>query len=176
LSYPSIAANSHGEQLPVEAQAIAIELNKLLQVGGVGPGIVRALREAGFATLVHVAAATPEQLTLVKGIGCATAEAIVAFLNSQSSAGSGGENAVQTYRYDETRKNIPPAGLAAQGRIEERPKVRYSYDPHLPPFLRYDSTGQEDAIPELLAAHHDLVCNHSGGGSATASGEPCFLG
>ena len=32
-------------------------------------------------------------------------------------------DAVQTYRYAETRKNIPLAGLAAQGKIEERPKV-----------------------------------------------------
>lgn len=29
------------------------------------------------------------------------------------------------------RKNIPPAGLAAQGEIRERPKIEYSYNPHL---------------------------------------------
>jgi adenine-specific DNA-methyltransferase len=125
---------------------MSLEMNKLLQVNGVGPGAVRALVAAGYTTLAQVAAATPDQLTAVKGIGQATAAAILALL------GGAGEttDAVQTYRYDETRKNIPPAGLAAQGRIEERPKVRYSYDPHLPPVLRFDGTGKADALPELL--------------------------
>ena len=130
---------------------MSLELNKLRQVGGVGPSTVRALIDAGYATLAQVAAATPEQLTAVKGIGRATAEAILTFLTNQSSGSDSGDDAVKTYRYDETRKNIPPAGLAAQGKIEERPKVRYSYDPHLPPILRFDSTGKEDAIPDLLA-------------------------
>jgi adenine-specific DNA-methyltransferase len=56
-----------------------------------------------------------------------------------------------SYRYDDKRKNIPPAGLAAQGRVEERPSVRYSYDPHLPPELRFDASGRADGLPELLA-------------------------
>jgi adenine-specific DNA-methyltransferase len=55
------------------------------------------------------------------------------------------------YRHsDATRKNIPPAGLAAQGRIREAPKHRYAYDPHLPPILRFDPSGKSDALPELL--------------------------
>ena len=127
---------------------MSLEMNKLRQVGGVGPNTVRALIDVGYTTLAQVAAATPEQLTTVKGVGRATAEAILAFAAGQN---AGGDDAVKTYRYDETRKNIPPAGLAAQGKIEERPKVRYSYDPHLPPILRFDNTGQEDAIPTLLA-------------------------
>ena len=104
--------------------------------------------DAGYITLAQVAAATPAQLTTVKGVGRGTAEAILAFVAGQN---DGDDDAVKTYRYDETRKNIPPAGLAAQGKIEERPKVRYSYDPHLPPILRFDDTGKEDAIPALLA-------------------------
>jgi len=61
------------------------------------------------------------------------------------------DSTVQSYRHDATRKNIPPAGLAAQGHIKETPKIQYSYDPHLPPVLRPDPTGAADALPELLA-------------------------
>src|SRR3712207_5976766 len=58
---------------------------------------------------------------------------------------------VRDYRFEEAkRKNNPPAGLAAQGRIAERPAVRYAYDPHLPPVLRFDATGEADRYPELL--------------------------
>jgi adenine-specific DNA-methyltransferase len=46
---------------------------------------------------------------------------------------TGTEQKVVDYRYDdEKRKNIPPAGLAAQGKIREKPKIRYAYNPHLP--------------------------------------------
>jgi adenine-specific DNA-methyltransferase len=55
------------------------------------------------------------------------------------------------FRYPTKRPNNPPAGLAAQGRIEERPKERYAYDPHLPPVLRFDQTGDSDRLPDLLA-------------------------
>lgn len=50
------------------------------------------------------------------------------------------------------RKNLPPAGLEAQGRIEEARRIRYEYNPHLPPVLRSgkDATGA-DRLPELLA-------------------------
>jgi adenine-specific DNA-methyltransferase len=55
------------------------------------------------------------------------------------------------YRYPEAmRKNIPPAGLAAQGRVRETPRHRFEYNPHLPPVLRFDPTGQPDRQPELL--------------------------
>ncbi len=60
------------------------------------------------------------------------------------------EEKVTDYRHGEKRKNIPPAGLAAQGRVSDVPKTRYAYDPHLPPVLRFDSAGKEDALPELL--------------------------
>ena len=59
--------------------------------------------------------------------------------------------AIEDYRHGATRKNNPPAGLVAQGQVRERPKVRYSYDPHSPPLLRFDATGRSDALPELLA-------------------------
>jgi adenine-specific DNA-methyltransferase len=57
---------------------------------------------------------------------------------------------VDSYRHSARRKNIPPAGLAAHGQIKQVPKTRYFYDPHLPPVLRFDETGKEDRLPELL--------------------------
>lgn len=58
---------------------------------------------------------------------------------------------VQDYRHDTaTRKNNPPAGIAAQGKIEETPKQEYAYNPHLPPNLRSDPNGDADQLPELL--------------------------
>ena len=58
---------------------------------------------------------------------------------------------VQDYRHDTaTRKNNPPAGIAAQGRIEETPKQEYAYNPHLPPELQFDPNGDADKLPELL--------------------------
>ncbi|MDX2177684.1 MAG: site-specific DNA-methyltransferase [Candidatus Sumerlaeia bacterium] len=63
--------------------------------------------------------------------------------------GDGG--AVREYRHGAKRKNNPPAGLAAQGKVAEAPRIRYEYNPHLPPVLRFDDTGKADGLPELLA-------------------------
>jgi hypothetical protein len=62
------------------------------------------------------------------------------------------------YRHDAPRKNIPTAGLAAQGKVQQVPKLQYAYNPHLPPQLRFDATGTPDALPELLriARNHAL--------------------
>ena len=58
---------------------------------------------------------------------------------------------VQDYRHDTaTRKNNPPAGIAAQGKINETPKQEYAYNPHLPPNLRSDPNGDADKLPDLL--------------------------
>lgn len=57
---------------------------------------------------------------------------------------------VADYRHDETRKHIPAAGLASHGRVEDIPIAEYSYDPHLPPVLRFDPTGAADELPILL--------------------------
>ena len=54
------------------------------------------------------------------------------------------------YRHADKRKHIPPAGLAAQGKVQEVAKTRYAYDPHLPPVLRFDATGAADRLPDLL--------------------------
>lgn len=66
---------------------------------------------------------------------------------------------VDDYRHDAPRKNLPPAGLASQGKVQEMPRARYEYDPHLPPILRFDETGEADRLPELLekATHEHLT-------------------
>jgi adenine-specific DNA-methyltransferase len=46
---------------------------------------------------------------------------------------------VTDYRYPtEHRKDIPPAGVGIQGKIQEEAKIRYEYDPHRPPVLRFN--------------------------------------
>ena len=64
-----------------------------------------------------------------------------------------GHRAVASITYPAKRKNIPPAGLEAQGVVRETPTVRYDYNPHLPPALRSAPDAEaEDRLPELLAA------------------------
>ena len=57
---------------------------------------------------------------------------------------------VEDYRYQETRTNIPPAGLAAQGRIREAARAEYAHNPHIPPALRFDPTGSPDTLHALV--------------------------
>jgi adenine-specific DNA-methyltransferase len=69
---------------------------------------------------------------------------------ARTSANSG--DAVTSYRSPAKRKNIPPAGLEAQGVLKDAPKIRYEYNPHLPPVLRSAPEATEaDKLPELLA-------------------------
>jgi adenine-specific DNA-methyltransferase len=63
------------------------------------------------------------------------------------------------YRHDAKRKNNPPAGLAAQGRVREVPKAQYTYNPHLPPLLRFDATSGSDKLPELLLTARTRALN-----------------
>jgi adenine-specific DNA-methyltransferase len=59
--------------------------------------------------------------------------------------------AVKALRHRAQRKNIPPAGLEAQGRVEEAPRLRHHHNPHLPPVLRVaDDPAAADALPALL--------------------------
>jgi adenine-specific DNA-methyltransferase len=59
--------------------------------------------------------------------------------------------AIASIKYPAKRKNIPSAGLEAHGRIEEAPKIRYEYNPHLPPVLRSATDASDaDELPELL--------------------------
>jgi adenine-specific DNA-methyltransferase len=61
------------------------------------------------------------------------------------------EVSVEDYRHSgATRKNIPPAKIAAEGKVPEVPKIQYSYSPRRPPELRFDTSGKADRLPELL--------------------------
>lgn len=61
------------------------------------------------------------------------------------------ETKVKDYRHEEaTRKNNPPAGIASHAKIRETPKREYAYNPHLPPVLRFDESGDSDRLPKLL--------------------------
>jgi adenine-specific DNA-methyltransferase len=61
------------------------------------------------------------------------------------------ESLALDYRHPNAkRKNIPPAGLAAQGTIRKEQKHHYAYNPHLPPVLRFDPKGNADKLPALL--------------------------
>jgi len=56
------------------------------------------------------------------------------------------------YRHKgERRPNVPPANMAAEGKVPAVAKVRYRYSPHLPPELRFDPAGKTDRLPELIA-------------------------
>ena len=60
-------------------------------------------------------------------------------------------DSVSSIKYPTTRKNIPPAGLEAQGEIRDTAKIRYHYNPHLPPVLRSAPDAvPSDVLPELL--------------------------
>jgi adenine-specific DNA-methyltransferase len=69
--------------------------------------------------------------------------------SNNSSDSPTGSDSVAAYRHPSKRKNIPPSGLAAQGEIREAPKIRYEYNPHLPPVLR-SGPAETDQLPELL--------------------------
>ena len=54
------------------------------------------------------------------------------------------------YRHEgKSRTNIPPAKIAGEGRVPEVDKVEYSYNPHLPPRLLFDPSGQSVHAPWL---------------------------
>ena len=69
-----------------------------------------------------------------------------------STTRSSDKTAVASIKYPATRKNIPPAGLEAQGLVKETEPVRYAYNPHLPPVLRSShKPADTDVLTELLA-------------------------
>ena len=67
-------------------------------------------------------------------------------------AGASDKAGVASITYAAKRKNIPPAGLEAQGVVREAPRLRYEFNPHLPPELRSSpDAAAADRLPELLA-------------------------
>lgn len=63
---------------------------------------------------------------------------------------SGEEQVVDLRFPGATRKNIPPVGLEARGKVVREKQLAYDYNPHLPPVLRFDQDGTADALPELI--------------------------
>ena len=61
------------------------------------------------------------------------------------------EKEIEDYRHSgETRKNNPPAKIAAEGVVPLLPKARYAYSPRRSPELRFDTDGLPDRVQELL--------------------------
>ena len=58
---------------------------------------------------------------------------------------------VEAYRHEDTRKNLPPAKIAAEGKLEKTPKQTYSYSPRFDPLLRFDDTKRSDIIAKIIA-------------------------
>ena len=54
------------------------------------------------------------------------------------------------YCHAATRKNNPPAKIAAEGTVPVVSKAQYACNAHLPPVLRLDPAGRSDALPELV--------------------------
>jgi adenine-specific DNA-methyltransferase len=70
---------------------------------------------------------------------------------TDSASTSKAGDAITSLKYPAKRKNIPPAGLEAQGVLREMPRIRYEYNPHLPTVLRSATDATEaDKLPELL--------------------------
>jgi adenine-specific DNA-methyltransferase len=71
-----------------------------------------------------------------------------------------GNGPAKAYRHKgEKRRNIPPAAIAAEGRVPQAHRLQYSYSPRLDPVLRFDASGAPDKLPELLdkATHEPLA-------------------
>ena len=70
----------------------------------------------------------------------------------KGSPGQDGENVVDYRHKNVTRLNIPPSGLTARGPIVREKQIKYAYNPHLAPTLRFDATGKADKVAELVEA------------------------
>jgi hypothetical protein len=82
------------------------------------------------------------------GKGHAPAENEIATATALALNGNGPAKA---YRHKgEKRRNIPPAAIAAEGKVLAAPKLNYSYSPRLDPILRFDATGAPDKLADLV--------------------------
>ena len=56
------------------------------------------------------------------------------------------------YRHPEAkRKNNPPGRIAAEGHVPVIATAEYAYNPHLPPVLRFDQSGEADKLATRLS-------------------------
>ena len=80
------------------------------------------------------------------------------------------------YRHtSEKRKNIPPAKIAAEGKVPKAATVRYHYSPHLPPSVRFDPTGKADRFPTHRQGRSTLLLRSRAEGSRRRSPKPAAL-
>ena len=78
--------------------------------------------------------------------------------------------AVTSLKYPATRKNIPLAGLEAQGFVKEEAAVYYRHDPHLPPVLRSSpDPAATDGLQELLATARQRALSEEEAGILAAA-------
>ena len=77
--------------------------------------------------------------------------------NAPAGGAAASGSAITDYRHADKRKNIPPAGLAAQGKLAETPRTRFAYDPHLPPVLRFDPSGASDSFASNLGSLQSIA-------------------
>ena len=70
----------------------------------------------------------------------------------KATAEQSGERVVDYRHRTSKRLNIPPAGLEARGEIAREKRMKWSYNPHLAPSLRFDATGKADGISDLIEA------------------------
>ena len=83
---------------------------------------------------------------------------------------SASSEAVTSLKYPATRKNIPPAGLEAQGFVKEEAAVYYRHDPHLPPVLRSSpDPAVTDRLQELLATARQRALSEEEAGILAAA-------
>ena len=81
----------------------------------------------------------------------ATAHGAGALAGAPEATAPSTTESIQSVKHNARRKNIPPAGIEAQGQVQEAPRVYYAYNPHLPPRLRFsDDPAQADRLPDLL--------------------------
>jgi adenine-specific DNA-methyltransferase len=78
----------------------------------------------------------------------ATAENEIATATALAPNGNGPAKAY--LHKGEKRRNIPPAAIAAEGKVPVAPKLNYSYSPRLDPILRFDATGAPDKLADLV--------------------------
>jgi adenine-specific DNA-methyltransferase len=69
---------------------------------------------------------------------------------SKGAEGKTGDGVLDLRHTGVTRLNIPPAGLTARGEIIKERKLKFAYNPHLTPTLRFDATGKADKIETLI--------------------------
>ena len=131
---------------------------KLLADMGVSVTTVHLLREAGEA-VVHLRDEGLHRLPDDKILEKARREQRVVLTFDLESTAAPADDVLKNgsdYRHPEaTRKNNPPAKIAAEGYVPLIPKAEYQYSPRRPPELRFDPTASADELPESRKAIGD---------------------